>query len=132
MKIFLARGGCLARDVTEEFRRAFGIRGEISEECAAELIREAEGRLEQVPGIDPGGGWELAAAPDEAFEGWGIGSDGSFLRPVPPPGWRYDERTGTFYRICGGTGETGGDKTDKTDGTVGTDKTGRTTDERKG
>lgn len=36
-------------------------------------------------------------APDYVFEGWGY-LNGSFIKPTPPEGWLYDDRTGTFYR----------------------------------
>lgn len=40
-------------------------------------------------------------APDFVFEGWGYdpAADGDerFIRPTPPDGWSYDEKTGTFY-----------------------------------
>lgn len=35
-------------------------------------------------------------APDEVFEGWGY-IDGEFVPPIPPEGWVYDNKTGTFY-----------------------------------
>ena len=35
-------------------------------------------------------------APDFVFEGWGY-LDGEFIKPIPPDGWLYDDRTGTFY-----------------------------------
>ena len=37
-------------------------------------------------------------APDNVFEGWGY-VNGTFVQPTPPPGWAYDEKTGTFYEI---------------------------------
>ena len=39
----------------------------------------------------------VVEAPDWVFEGWGY-ADGKFLRPVPPPGWIYDDETGAFFR----------------------------------
>ena len=30
------------------------------------------------------------------FEGWGY-LNGEFIKPIPPDGWLYDDRTGTFY-----------------------------------
>lgn len=40
-------------------------------------------------------------APDTAFEGWGyddtVSGDARFIKPTPPQGWLYDEKTGTFY-----------------------------------
>lgn len=36
-------------------------------------------------------------APDYVFEGWGY-VDGEFIKPTPPEGWLYDEKTGTFYQ----------------------------------
>lgn len=40
-------------------------------------------------------------APDFVFEGWGFDAsaegDARFIRPAPPAGWEYDEKTGTFY-----------------------------------
>ena len=79
MKVFLARGGAFIRDVTEEARIGAGIR--------------------------TGPGERLIAAPDEVFEGWGVCFDGEgrvsrFLRPLPPAGWEYDGRTGTFFRAA--------------------------------
>lgn len=35
-------------------------------------------------------------APDHVREGWGY-LNGEFIRPEPPPGWLYDEETGTYY-----------------------------------
>lgn len=35
-------------------------------------------------------------APDYVFEGWGY-ANGEFIKPEPPEGWEYDEKTGTFY-----------------------------------
>lgn len=39
--------------------------------------------------------------PDFVFEGWGFDEtaegDARFIRPIPPAGWEYDEKTGTFY-----------------------------------
>ena len=91
MKFFLARGGCCAKDVTEEVR----------------AIREAGGSADGGAGFfdripEAQAGDTLVAAPDMVFEGWGIGSDGSCLAPRPPSGWACDERTGTFYRLGDG------------------------------
>ena len=40
-------------------------------------------------------------APDNVYEGWGYDDteQGSarFVQPLAPPGWTYDENTGTFY-----------------------------------
>lgn len=36
-------------------------------------------------------------APDYVFEGWGY-MDGEFIKPTPPEGWLYDDKTGTFYQ----------------------------------
>lgn len=40
-------------------------------------------------------------APDYVFEGWGYdplaAGDARFIRPTPPEGWNYDEKTGAFY-----------------------------------
>lgn len=58
--------------------------------------------LDVTPGTEfegkraPDGGF-VVDAPDYVFEGWGY-ADGEFLRPSPPSGWIYDERTGTFSR----------------------------------
>ena len=45
---------------------------------------------------------EFVEAPDYVFEGWGYDpaqeGDARFLRPVPPEGWLYDDKTGTIYR----------------------------------
>lgn len=41
-------------------------------------------------------------APDYVFEGWGydpVGEgDSKFIKPTPPDGWLYDDKTGTFYQ----------------------------------
>lgn len=41
-------------------------------------------------------------APDYVHEGWGFNAeaegDDRFLKPTPPPGWLYDDRTGAFYK----------------------------------
>lgn len=41
-------------------------------------------------------------APDYVFEGWGFDKyaegDERFIKPTPPDGWLYDEKTGTFYQ----------------------------------
>lgn len=41
-------------------------------------------------------------APDYVFEGWGYNPDAEgddrFIKPEPPEGWLYDEKTGTFYQ----------------------------------
>ena len=111
MKYFLARGGCCARDVTEEVR-AFREEQAARTDLDARLdrtIREAEDSadgaelLARLPGYAAGD--TLISAPDEVFEGWGIGSDGSFLAPRPPSGWAYDGKTGTFCRIGDGTSD---------------------------
>lgn len=39
---------------------------------------------------------EFVEAPDHVFEGWGY-VDGEFIKPTPPEGWLYDDKTGTFY-----------------------------------
>lgn len=40
-------------------------------------------------------------APDYVFEGWGYDGeadgDARFIKPEPPEGWLYDDKTGTFY-----------------------------------
>ncbi len=40
-------------------------------------------------------------APDYVFEGWGYDEtavgDARFIKPEPPEGWLYDDKTGTFY-----------------------------------
>lgn len=40
-------------------------------------------------------------APEYVFEGWGFDSlkdgDERFIKPEPPEGWLYDDKTGTFY-----------------------------------
>lgn len=40
-------------------------------------------------------------APDYVFEGWGYDDtaegDARFIKPEPPEGWLYDDKTGTFY-----------------------------------
>lgn len=35
-------------------------------------------------------------APDYVYEGWGY-LNGEFIKPTPPEGWLYDDKTGTFY-----------------------------------
>lgn len=41
-------------------------------------------------------------APDYVFEGWGYDEtaqgDNRFIQPVPPEGWLYDTKSGTFYK----------------------------------
>lgn len=41
-------------------------------------------------------------APDYVFEGWGYDEekegDERFIKPTPPEGWLYDDKTGTFYQ----------------------------------
>ena len=45
---------------------------------------------------------EFVEAPDYVFEGWGFDptqdGDARFLKPAPPEGWLYDDKTGTIYR----------------------------------
>lgn len=40
-------------------------------------------------------------APDYVFEGWGydesVEGDARFIKPEPPEGFLYDDKTGTFY-----------------------------------
>ena len=40
-------------------------------------------------------------APDYVFEGWGYDpaekDDARFIKPTPPKGWLYDDKTGTLY-----------------------------------
>lgn len=42
-------------------------------------------------------------APDYVFEGWGFdeskSGDERFIQPVPPDGWGYNPKTGTFYEL---------------------------------
>lgn len=44
---------------------------------------------------------QIVEAPDYVFEGWGYDPNESgndrFIKPTPPDGWAYDEKTGTFY-----------------------------------
>lgn len=94
MKIFLARGGSLAEDVTESILSMPGLgAGRMTAE-------ELEGMLDRVSLPHPGE--RLAAAPDRVWPGWGFDpgkrGDARFLKPVPPQGWRYDEGSGTLYR----------------------------------
>lgn len=48
---------------------------------------------------------KFAEAPDYVREGWGFDpsaeGDARFIEPTPPPGWRYDRDTGTFYPDSG-------------------------------
>lgn len=41
-------------------------------------------------------------APDYVFEGWGYDDakdgDARFIKPIPPEGWIYNEKTGNFYQ----------------------------------
>lgn len=41
-------------------------------------------------------------APNYVFEGWGFDNtkegDNRFVKPIPPEGWLYDDKTGTFYQ----------------------------------
>lgn len=41
-------------------------------------------------------------APDYVFQGWAYdetqSGDDRFIRPIPPEGWLYDDKTGTFYK----------------------------------
>lgn len=41
-------------------------------------------------------------APDYVFEGWafdeGKEGDERFIKPIPPDGWLYDDKTGGFYQ----------------------------------
>ena len=43
----------------------------------------------------------FAESPDHVFEGWGFDGaqkgDARFIKPVPPEGWLYDDKTGTLY-----------------------------------
>lgn len=40
-------------------------------------------------------------APDYVFEGWAFNADADgdarFIKPEPPEGWLYDDKTGTYY-----------------------------------
>lgn len=44
---------------------------------------------------------QIVEAPDYVFEGWGFNpnenGDDRFIKPTAPDGWKYDEKTGTFY-----------------------------------
>lgn len=44
---------------------------------------------------------QIVEAPDYVFEGWGFNpnenGDARFIKPLPPEGWVYDEKTGTYY-----------------------------------
>ena len=44
---------------------------------------------------------QIVEAPDYVFEGWGFDpnedGDARFIKPTPPAGWEYDDKTGTFY-----------------------------------
>ena len=41
----------------------------------------------------------FVAAPDYVFEGWGYDETSAdpWIKPTPPEGWLYDDKTGTFY-----------------------------------
>lgn len=41
---------------------------------------------------------KFVETPDYVFEGWGY-LNGEFIKPEPPEGWLYDDKTGTFYPI---------------------------------
>ena len=102
MKVFLARGGSLAEDVTESFLSMPGFREAAGRMTAEELEGMLNGAADPVPGTAPLPGDRFAAAPDRVWVGWGFNAGASgderFLQPVPPPGWRYDEKSGTLYR----------------------------------
>ncbi len=57
-------------------------------------LEETEGRF--APDII------FVEAPDYVFEGWGYDEtavgDARFIKPEPPEGWLYDDKTGTFYQ----------------------------------
>ncbi len=42
----------------------------------------------------------IVEAPNYVFEGWGYDpnatGDARFIKPTPPDGWEYDDKTGTF------------------------------------
>lgn len=46
---------------------------------------------------------QIVEAPDYVFEGWGFNpnenGDNRFIKPTPPEGFLYDEKTGTFYDL---------------------------------
>ena len=100
MKIFLVRGGSCAEDVTDAVLAMPGVgAAEMAEE---ELEGMLNGAADPVTGTAPLPGDRFAAAPDRVWVGWGFNAGASgderFLQPVPPPGWRYDEKSGTLYR----------------------------------
>lgn len=39
---------------------------------------------------------QFVEAPDHVMESWGY-KDGEFIKPTPPEGWLYDDKSGTFY-----------------------------------
>lgn len=45
-------------------------------------------------------------APDYVFEGWGYNAkakgDKRFIKPTPPEGFAYDDKTGTFFKLLSG------------------------------
>ena len=57
-------------------------------------------------------------APDYVFEGWGYddskSGDAHFIKPTPPDGWSYDEKTGTFYPLDNPVETERGTENDKT------------------
>ena len=104
MKIFLVRGGSCAEDVTDAVLAMPGV-------GAAEMAEEElEGMLARVP--VPVAGDRYVVAPDKVWAGWGFDpgkrGDTRFLKPLPPAGWRYDEKSGTLYRPGDGEADTEG------------------------
>ena len=46
---------------------------------------------------------KFVETPDFVFEGWGYNpkakGDARFIKPTPPEGFAYDDKTGTFYKL---------------------------------
>lgn len=103
MKVFLVRGGSCAEDVTDAVRAMPGI-------GAGMTAGELEGILARIP--VPIAGDRYVSAPDRVWPGWGFdpekGGDERFMKPRPPAGWRYDDKSGTLYRAEGRRDETEG------------------------
>ena len=75
MKIFQTRKGFCVKDISATAKRI---------------------DVFQIPAL------QAVEAPDFVFEGWGYDAakagDDRFIKPEVPEGWRYDDRSGTFYK----------------------------------
>ena len=77
MKVFLARGGSLAEDVTASFLSVPGFREAAGRMTAEELEGMLNGAADPVPGTAPLPGDRFAAAPDRVWVGWGFNAGAS-------------------------------------------------------